>query len=118
MGPELSELNDLLRLYDFPDPTVHSPGRIPTTTPLQQLFALNSPFFQQQAAELTRRLAAEAPGGIEGRVQRASLLLFGRPARTTEVTLAQEFLGTAQPERLWQEYTQVLLGSNEFLFID
>src|SRR5206468_2298967 len=37
------ELNDLLRLHDFPDPTGHSPGRVPTTTPLQQLFTLNSP---------------------------------------------------------------------------
>src|SRR6202011_1306704 len=43
------ELHDLLRLDDFPDPTTHSPARIPTTTPLQQLFVLNSPFVQQQA---------------------------------------------------------------------
>jgi FtsZ-binding cell division protein ZapB len=112
------ELNDLLRLYDFPDPTMHSPGRIPTTTPLQQLFALNSPFFQQQSAALTRRLAVEDSGTVESRVRRASVLLFGRAARANEVTLAQEFLTGAQPERLWQEYAQVLLGSNEFLFID
>src|SRR5205823_13600085 len=65
------ELNDLLRLNDFPDPTAHSPGRLPTTTPLQQLFVLNSPFIQQQAAGLARRLKAEAPRGAESRIQRA-----------------------------------------------
>ena len=27
------ELNDLLRLYDFPDPIAHSPGRTPKTMP-------------------------------------------------------------------------------------
>src|SRR5437763_1846377 len=43
------ELNDLLRLHDFPDPVTHSAARTPTTTPLQQLFTLNSPFMQQQA---------------------------------------------------------------------
>ena len=44
------ELHDMLRLHDFPDPTTHSASRMPTTTPLQQLFTLNSPFLQQQAA--------------------------------------------------------------------
>src|SRR6266480_3852887 len=64
------ELNDMLRLYDVPDATTHSPGRVPTTTPLQQLFVLNSPFVQQQAATLSQRLQAEAPGGVEDRVRR------------------------------------------------
>src|SRR4051812_45982215 len=75
------ELNDLLRLNDFPDPTAHSPARVPTTTPLQQLFVLNSPFIQQQAAALSRRLKAEAPGGTEARVRRASHLPSGPPPR-------------------------------------
>ncbi len=112
------ELSDLLRLHDFPDPTMHSPGRIPTTTPLQQLFTLNSPFVQQQSAALARRLAAEAPDGLDRRVQRACWLLYGRPAKESEITLAREFLTAAEPPILWQEYAQVLLGSNEFLFID
>src|SRR5262249_10566683 len=50
------ELDDVLRLHDFPDPTTHSAARTPTTTPLQQLFVLNSPFMRQQAQALARRL--------------------------------------------------------------
>src|SRR5581483_12078149 len=65
------ELHDLLRPHDFPDPTAHSPSRTPTTIPLQQLFTLNSPFVQRQAAALARRLKAEAPGGSEERSRRA-----------------------------------------------
>jgi hypothetical protein len=112
------ELNDLLRLYDFPDPTAHSPARTPTTTPLQQLFVLNSPFLRRRATDLVHRLNAEAPGNTEARVRRAYLLLFGRPATERQVSLALEFLAAAQPQTAWVEYAQALLASNEFLFID
>jgi hypothetical protein len=111
------ELHDLLRLHDFPDPTAHSPGRIPTTTPLQQLFTLNSPFIQQQSAALAQCLEKEAPAGVEARVQRAYHLLYGRPAKERQVELAIEFLSPPSAE-LWKQYAQVLLGSNEFLFVD
>ncbi len=59
------ELHDLLRLHDFPDPTTHTPGRLPTITPLQQLFTLNSPFPRQQAAALVQRLDKEGAGADE-----------------------------------------------------
>jgi hypothetical protein len=112
------ELHDLLRLHDFPDPTAHSPARTPTTTPLQQLFVLNSPFLRRQATDLARRLAAEAPGSTEERIRRAYLLLYGRPATAKEVGLAREFLAGAPAQAAWVEYAQALLASNEFLFID
>ena len=113
------ELDDMLRLYDFPDPVVHSPGRIPTVTPLQQLFTLNSPFPRQQAVALVHRLEKEIPGSEEQRIQRMVLLLYGRPATAGQVKLGLEFLGAGseKPER-WREYAQALLGSNEFLFVD
>jgi hypothetical protein len=111
------ELHDLLRLHDFPDPTASSAGRTPTTTPLQQLFVLNSPFIQQQAAALSRRLKADAPAGIEARIQRAYQLLYGRSATERQVRLAVAFL-TPESDALWQQYCQVLLGSNEFLVVD
>lgn len=116
------ELHDLLRLHDFPDPTIHSPTRLPTTTALQQLFVLNSPFIQQQSTILAQRLQKEMPAGNGERIQRAYQLLFGRAATDGQVKLGLEFLegskSPAEAEGLWRQYTQVLLGNNEFLYID
>jgi hypothetical protein len=111
---------DMLRLHDVPDATIHSPARVPTTTPLQQLFVLNSPFIQQQAAALAARLLAEVLPSTEARVQRAYELLYNRPATPAQVKAAVDFLkaDASEEKALWQQYSQVLLGSNEFLFID
>jgi hypothetical protein len=115
------DLDDLLRLHDFPDPKAHNPARAPTTTPLQGLFALNSPFLRRQAQALVRRLD-EAPAGVRARIRRAYALLFGRAPTDGQLRLAVVFLtegrpGAGSPSR-WEQYAQVLLGSNEFLFVD
>src|SRR5262249_28377579 len=100
------ELADMLRLHDVPDATAHSPGRVPTTTPLQQLFVLNSPFVQEQAAALAKQMKAEVPGSPESRVYRTYSLLFGRPPTGRQMQLASEFLTADGAERhtSWQEY--------------
>ncbi len=53
------ELNPMLALFDYPDPNLHSDGRAQTTTPLQKLFVLNSPFMTRQASRLADRLLQE-----------------------------------------------------------
>jgi hypothetical protein len=110
------ELSDILRLHDFPDPITHSPSRIPTTTPLQQLFTMNSPLMQAQARAFEKRLAAAASDS-SGRVALAYQFALGRPPSPSEQSVAARFLETAGAQR-WTEYLQVLLGSNEFLFLD
>jgi hypothetical protein len=112
------DLTDLLRLHDFPDPLTHSASRVPTTTPLQQLFALNGPLLRQEAAALAKRLEADVPAGGEGRVRRAYALLFNRAPTEREVKLALTYLGEKPDADAWGRYAHVLLGSNEFLFID
>jgi hypothetical protein len=110
------ELSDILRLHDFPDPVTHSPARVPTTTPLQQLFTLNSPLMQGQARAFEKRLAA-ATSDTGGRVELAYKLALGRSPSAAEQSVASRFLETPGPQR-WAEYLQVLLGSNEFQFLD
>ena len=44
-------------------------------------------------------------------------MLFGRGADRDETLTAVEFLAVAGPGG-WQQYIQVLLGSNEFVFVD
>ncbi|MFO0926309.1 MAG: DUF1553 domain-containing protein [Gemmataceae bacterium] len=102
-----------MRLYDFPDPTTHTAARVPTTTPLQGLFTLNSPLLADQAAALAARLGREAADDSD-RVRRAYRLLFARSATDDEVRAGRAFLAQAS----WQEYAQVLLAGNEFLFVE
>jgi mono/diheme cytochrome c family protein len=112
------DLTDLLRLHDFPDPLMSSAGRIPTTTPLQQLFALNGPLLRREAALLAKRLEADEPAGGAARVRRAYDLLFNRAPTDKELRLALAYLGEKPDAGDWGRYAHVLLGSNEFLFID
>jgi hypothetical protein len=115
------EMPAMLRLHDFPDPTAHSARRINTTTSLQGLFVLNSPLMTTQAAALAARVQKAIPNDIPGQVQLAYGLLFGRPATEEDIALATEFLTTKNAKTKvpsWQMYAQVLLGSNEFLFVD
>ena len=112
---ERRELDTMLRLYDFPDPTGHSPKRVRTITPLQQLFVLNGPFIIHQADLLTARVPPGAAPAAA--VERLHQLLFGRSADRDEIQTAAAFLKDAGPGG-WQQYIQVLLGSNEFVFVD
>jgi hypothetical protein len=113
------QLNPMLSLFDFPDPNAHSARREETVTPLQKLFVLNSDFLMRHAETLARRLA-EGPGPDEARIQWAYRLVYGREATGEEIRLAEDFLAVADDQRAtrWTQYAQVLLASNELLFLD
>ena len=122
------ELHAMLRLNDFPDPTTHNAARDRTTTPLQQLFVLNSPFMLQQSAALAERVQRDVPGDQEGQVRRTYRLLYGREPTAKQLQLAREFFAAAANDaeannpvavgELWKQYAQALLGSNESAFVD
>ncbi len=123
-----SDPDDLLRLFDFPDPSAHAPGRMPTTTPLQQLFVLNGPLMTREAHQLARRLTTDASPvpeetlPLEEIVRRAYRLVFARTPSETELRLGTAFLATADspapPEAVVRQYAQALLGTSEFMFVD
>ncbi len=106
-----SRLNTLLKLYDFPDPNQHAPNRELTTTPLQQLFVMNSGFAQEQARRLSDKAVA-ASGDLKERIGFLYTTILGREADAAEIDLALSYLDKAD----WASYTQALLGSNEFIF--
>lgn len=119
------DLSNLLRLFDFPDPNVTSERRSETTVPQQQLFVLNSPFVAEVAKGLAARLQKESTSDVE-RVQRAFALTYARPPSAEEVRIFTAFLNEPEPpaeaaqNRLtpWERLAQVLLGSNEFMYVD
>ncbi len=114
-------LDGVLRLFDFPDPNITSDKRTVTTVPLQQLFVLNSEFMIQQSRALASRLQA-ATASDEGRIQQAFSLLYGRSPTPQELSLGRDFLAIpAEPNSQlspWEQYAQILLGANEFTFVD
>jgi hypothetical protein len=113
------ELSRMLALFDFPDPNVHADHRVETTTPLQKLFILNSPFMVSQAAGLAERVKAENLSTDERRIQRAYRLLYGRPPTDREMRLGLAYLRAGDDRQArWQQYAHVLLAANEMLFID
>src|SRR5205814_10457675 len=69
------DLNQLLRLFDFPDANITSERRNETTVPQQQLFVLNSPFVIETAKALAARVQIESQDDA-ARVQRAFALAY------------------------------------------
>jgi hypothetical protein len=115
------DLNPMLALFDFPDPNAHAARRAVTTTSLQKLFVMNSPFMENRAAELADPLIEQCGGQpTRAAVDSAHLRLFARTATDAEAELALAFLGRSddEPADLWRQYAQVLLAANELLFID
>lgn len=118
------ELNELLRLFDFPDANVTSAGRNSTTVPQQQLFVLNSDFMVNQARAFASR-AQKAGATDPERIRAAYRIAFQRQPSDEELRLGQAYLasratGDSSKDRLtrWEQYAQALLASNEILYVD
>jgi hypothetical protein len=109
----------MLALFDFPDPNIHADHRVETTTPLQKLFVINSPFMVRQAQTLADFLTKKTDGADPSFIQKAYLVLYSRPVREAELRLGLEFLKRSNDAKgRRQEYAQVLLAANEMLFVD
>ena len=123
--------DEFLRLFDFPLMRSSVAQRPSSIVPQQYLFLLNSPFMQQRAKSFAERMMKES-NEDSVRVERAYQILYQRSASEKELAIGLEFLGTGlsaeglgdqtsdrQVERLarWEQYSQALLGSNEFMYL-
>ena len=110
------DLNPMLARFDFPDPNAHSAGRYETTTPLQKLFLLNSPFLVAQANALTDRLE-QYGGSYRSKIEAAYKILYSRMPSSDEIQLGEKFVQSGSRAD-WESYAQVLLIGNEMFMID
>jgi hypothetical protein len=103
-------LNTVLALYDFPDPIMTAPQRELTTSPLQQLFVMNSPFMEERAVDLVKQVdtTPELPAKIRN-LYRSSLLRNPTP-KELDAALTYLDKGTLV------QFAQALLASNEVIF--
>jgi hypothetical protein len=97
--------------FDCPDPSVATPQRAISNTPVQALTLLNNDFVIRQAGHFARRLSVEKnPGRI---IEKAYEILYGRKPSPDELARDREFL-QQQPLAV---YCRVLFNSNEFVYV-
>ena len=111
----------LMALFDGADANASTGQRRLSNVPTQALYFLNNDFLHLQASALAKRLAQRSAES-DGRIRLAHQLALGRPANEAEITQAQEFITTytaaADEARAWEAWCRVLLGSNEFLYVN
>ena len=124
-------LPDVLALFDAADPNSVTSRRNETTVASQSLFLLNSPFVREQSKAFAQRLLTDGNLTDDQRIQFSYSLCFGRPPSAEELADTREFLATYQSAQAagprseaerrasaWQSYCQMLLCSNEFLYVE
>ncbi|MBM80098.1 MAG: hypothetical protein CMJ78_05830 [Planctomycetaceae bacterium] len=116
-------LDELLRLFDFPDPNITSARRTTTTVPLQQLFVLNSEFMMRRARALATRLKKDDMADDSEQVKFAYRLVYGRSPVPAELELGVQFLQSVDEDKeskinALEQFALALLSSNEFMFLD
>jgi hypothetical protein len=119
-----------LALFDGADPNAGTGARLPSTTPLQALFFMNDPLAHQAAAGFAARVMKAAPDEA-ARLDHAYAIAFGRKPTADELHECGAFLdryrtelgrlktpATQIDETAWSALGRVLLGGNEFLYVD
>ena len=111
------ELDDVLKMHGFPEPTGHSPKREAVDTPLQQLYALNSDFIWECATALAGEFSSEVGQGEI--VDKLYEKIYQRRPSEIERNLGVKFL-SGEGERVvrLERYVHALLISNEFAFLE
>jgi cytochrome c553 len=107
-------------LFDMADSTAPAEKRAVSTVAPQALFFLNHPFVLEQTRALAGRTWAQPTRDEAERIDFVYRLLFSRPAAPEEIKIGEDFLASRKGsvQTAWTEYLQILLCSNEFVFVD
>lgn len=125
-----NDLPSLFRVFDFANPDLSTAQRDTTTVPQQALFFLNSPFVMAQACTLVHRPEFQRLTDETQRIRHFYQRVYQRDPSAEEIQRGLRFLqskpaatGTGapnekQPLTPQERYGQVLLMSNELMFVD
>ena len=100
-------------IFDCPDGGQHQPKRNASTTPLQALNLLNSPFMNQQAEILAKRLEKESHDPAE-QAARAFRLAYARAPLAEEQQASADFIR----EHGLMLFCRAIYNTNEFLYVN
>jgi hypothetical protein len=122
---------DLLKVFDFAEPSIVIGKRNRTTVATQALVMLNSPFVTGRSRDFAQSLLALPDADDRRRVEAAYLRALGRTPSTGEVDRAVKFLDdyqqALQPKepdaekrrgQAWASFCQTLFASTEFRYLD
>jgi hypothetical protein len=101
----------MMRLFDFPEPTQSAPNREVTTSTLQQIYLMNSAFVQNLADAAAKK--ASEVNGSAAQITRLYRQILARDPSPSETALALTYLEKGSLAR----YAQVLLATNEEIFV-
>src|SRR5262249_9608021 len=104
----------LLDALDCPEPSVSTPRRAATTTPLQALALLNDRFMLDQAEAFAARLRRGGGEDAGPPTARASAPAFGRAPDGAGLQAARNFTAAHG----LAPFCLALFNTNEFLFVD
>jgi hypothetical protein len=103
----------LLDAFDCPDPSVKTPLRRVTTTPLQALGLMNNSFVQRQAKFVAARVQQKDGGEPRAEIKLAYRLVLGREPSVNELKAAMQLA----KEHGAQNVCWVLLNASEFVYV-
>ena len=119
---------NLFELFDFPDPSTVTGHRNSSTIAPQGLFLMNSPFVLRTTEALATRLLNEESVDRDQRLERLYALVYQRTPSERESKNGLAFVdrfsqvhngkdGDRDSSAAWQALCQVLVSSNEFLYL-
>jgi len=123
-------LPEILKVFDFPEPSMIYGSRDVTTVATQALYMMNSDFVTAQAETFAQRLLDDEDLNDKARVDRAWQIAFARLPSDSERSNALEFVAqtsqsfessesdSARQQKAWTSLAQSLFASAEFRYVE
>jgi len=112
----------MFRAFDFASPDVSNERRPRTIVPQQALFSLNSAMVREQAKALAARPEMAAASTPEEKVKALYRIVYSREPTDAEslicVAFTQQPIDSTTQLSAWDQLAQILVSSNEFLYLD
>ncbi|MBA62806.1 MAG: hypothetical protein CMJ76_10630 [Planctomycetaceae bacterium] len=112
------DIPTLLRTFDYPSPNASSATRSMTTVPQQALWFFNNPFISEVTTRISLRKDLTQQSDDVLKVRRLYEILFSRQPDPTELSAIRAFLSTSADDSRFRDLIQVLLMSNEFIYVN
>ena len=126
-----SAVYEVFQAFDFADPSVLNGRRATTTVTPQALFMMNSDLVADNAERMATALLARDDVSDAGRIALVYEKALGRPPSDAESarmiafveqvakTLESQDIPTDQArQKAWRSLCRVVMGSNEFIYIE